>query len=178
VDLLAQIRLKQPNQPCTLFLPDWSAIVLSACDADAKLITAYFDVVVKSLKSIDPDLMQGVTVVKQSDCILKDPSNYWISVINVGRFFPLNTVQEGFDDEKKVGNVIDRLLLVADCIAISPKTVTCVAGDVHAKVALDIVAAYWKDAEIPLPTPVFMVAETTNVKLHDVQDVHATDNTE
>ena len=50
--------------------------------------------------------MESVLVVKQSELILSDPSNYWISVINVGRAFNLSVLQEGYEDSDPVGNVI------------------------------------------------------------------------
>ena len=36
--------------------------------------------------------MEGVTVVTQSEAILRDASSYWISVINAGRHFSLDEV--------------------------------------------------------------------------------------
>jgi len=37
-----------------------------------------------------------VQVLFQSDAILKDPSDYWISVINAGRALKLNEVKPGY----------------------------------------------------------------------------------
>ena len=67
--------------------------------ADPKCINAYYDVLLSSIKSLDLELMKDneeegvgettatVTVLRQSDAILSDPSNYWITVIDVGRAF-------------------------------------------------------------------------------------------
>ena len=45
-----------------------------------------------SLQAIDADFMKDITILKQSEAILADPSNYWISVINVERHFALDDV--------------------------------------------------------------------------------------
>jgi hypothetical protein len=37
---------------------------------------------------------------------LKDPSNYWISVINVGRYFQLQRVREVDESNEYAGQVI------------------------------------------------------------------------
>ena len=173
VDLLQQIK-QGGGKKVVLFMQDWSATVLSACDAEVKLVNAYFDVVVKSLNVLDAAAMMNVTVVKQSDCVMADPSNYWISVINVGRFFNLNEVQAGYDDEQRVGNVIARMMLCADVVALSPASVACIGESVD----LGIVTKYFKNAEIPLPVPSVVSCEQTLVRLQDVDAVHATDNSE
>jgi len=47
---------------------------------------------VASLQALDADFMKDITILKQSETILADPSNYWISAINVGRHFALDDV--------------------------------------------------------------------------------------
>ncbi len=49
----------------------------------------------------------------QSEAILKDPSQYWISVINVGRFFQLQRVREVDEANEYAGQVVAGLLHVA-----------------------------------------------------------------
>jgi len=124
VDVLEQLRLGYAaGRPCVLYLSDWSARVCGACDADVKLISAYYAVLVASLRILDPALMKSdkVQVLLQSDAILSDPSNYWISVINVGRHFMLNDVMgPDMRDSDGVGLVISRLMRVADVAGIDP----------------------------------------------------------
>lgn len=74
--------------------------------------------------------MKHVTIVTQSDAILKDPSNYWISVINAGRHFSLDEVMgagiglgEGMKDSEGVGMVIGRLMMIADVMAVNPSSI-------------------------------------------------------
>ena len=137
-DLLTKL-LAAPDEgsPKVLMLMDWTARVNSALDADPKLISAYYSVLLSSLRALDTYLhgetkaiMNNVTILLQSDAILSDPSNYWISVINAGRHFPLDTVMgagiglgDGMKDNEQVGIVIGRLMMVADVLAVNPKSI-------------------------------------------------------
>lgn len=137
-DLLTKLSAAPDKEtPKVLMLMDWTARVNGALDADAKLLSAYYSVMLTSLRALDIQLngeenavMKNVTVLLQSDAILKDPSNYWISVINAGRHFSLDTVMgagiglgEGMKDSEQVGAVIGKLMMVADVLAVNPKSV-------------------------------------------------------
>lgn len=137
-DVLAKLAgAPDKTSPKVLMLMDWTARVNSALDADPKIISAYYAVLLSSLRSLDNHLngeansvMKNVKILRQSDAILKDPSNYWISVINAGRHFSLDTVMgsgiglgEGMKDSEQVGAVIGRLMLVADVLAVNPKSI-------------------------------------------------------
>jgi hypothetical protein len=91
VDVILQLR-EAKGKPCVLFLPDWMARVCNACDGEDKDIRMYFGVLLAALRSLDAPLMESVNVIYQSEAILNNPSDYWISVINVGRHFMLNDV--------------------------------------------------------------------------------------
>jgi hypothetical protein len=57
--------------------------------------------------------MSTVKVIRQSEAILSDPSNYWISVLNVGRHVMLNKVMgPDMKDSDGVGIVIGRLMML------------------------------------------------------------------
>ncbi|KAL7468400.1 hypothetical protein ACHAXS_008629 [Conticribra weissflogii] len=130
-NLLAKLAAADSSAPKVLMLLDWTARVNSALDADVKAISAYFSVLLSSLRTLDHHLngdgdasiMKNVTVVMQSEAILRDPSNYWISVINAGRHFSLETVMGGMKDAEGVGKVIGRLMTVADVLAVNPKSI-------------------------------------------------------
>ena len=137
-DLLAKLAAAPDHgSPKVLMLMDWTAKVNGALDADPKIISAYYSVLLSSLRGLDNYLngeekavMKDVTVVLQSDAILKDPSNYWISVINAGRHFSLDTVMgagiglgDGMKDSEQVGVVIGRLMMVADVLAVNPRSI-------------------------------------------------------
>lgn len=122
VDVLDQLQAGEDNnRPCVLFLSDWSARVCNACQADVKAIAAFYTILLAGLRALHPRKAMGaVTVVWQSEAILKDPSNYWISVINVGRHFTLDKVMESLKASDGVGFVIARLMQVADVAGVAP----------------------------------------------------------
>ena len=130
------------NGKVVLLLPDWTARARNCVGADPKCINAYYDVLLSSIKSLDPELMKDnkgegegefatVTVLRQSDAILGDPSNYWITVIDAGRAFRLDDVAgKGACDSDGVGMVIGRLMGVADTIGLRPSKVCLAEVDV------------------------------------------------
>ena len=119
--------------------------------------------------------MSSVLVVKQSELILSDPSNYWISVINVGRAFNLNVLQSGYDDSCAVGNVIGRMMTLADLSSLNAKSVSYLAGDGDAASMSGIISEYFKN--IPLEAPDLVPLETTSIFLQD-GGVATTENSE
>ena len=116
--------------PRVLLLLDWTARVNGSLDADSKLIAAYHAILLCALRALDDHLyggsiMQTVTVVTQSEAILQDPSNYWISVINAGRHFSLDEVMgSSMKDSEGVGKVIGRLMMIADILAVNPSSIS------------------------------------------------------
>jgi tyrosyl-tRNA synthetase len=129
MDVLTALR-QSNGRPRVLFLSDWSARVCNACDADQKGIAAYYTVLTTALKALDSILWETVQVVTQSEAILADPSNYWISVINVGRHFMLNDVMgPEMKDSDGAGFVIARLMRVADVAGIEPDSLALQGKD-------------------------------------------------
>ena len=84
----------------------------------------------------------------QSEALLTNPSDYWISVINVGRKYPLQKVldaEKSDDGSEYAGQVIASLMSVADCLAVAPSTICCQPSQVGlAKLCSD----YYTEAEI------------------------------
>ena len=130
-DILTKLKAVDADTPKVLLLRDWTAIVNNALDADLKLIPAYHAILLSTLRALDIHLhggednaiMKNVTIVLQSEAILKDPSNYWISVINAGRHFQLDTVMGGMKDADCVGKVIGRLMMIGDVLGVNPKSI-------------------------------------------------------
>eukprot|EP00986_Skeletonema_menzelii_P010375 scaffold5063_cov150-Skeletonema_menzelii.AAC.4 len=129
-DMLTKLKGADAATPKVLLLRDWTAIVNNALDADLKLISAYHAILLSTLRALDIHLhgeddaiMKNVTIVLQSEAILKDPSNYWISVINAGRHFQLDTVMGGMKDADCVGKVIGRLMMIGDVLGVNPKSI-------------------------------------------------------
>ncbi len=76
--------------------------------------------------------MRNVTVVTQSKAILRDLSNYWISIVNAGHHFLLEEVMMGRANNVRgkgsmkylegVGKVIGWLTMIVDVLAVNPKS--------------------------------------------------------
>jgi tyrosyl-tRNA synthetase len=142
VDVLQQLKASSTINKI-LYLSDWTARVCNACDADVKAIAAYYEILVTSLQALDSTTMANTKILYQSHAILMDPSNYWVSVINVGRHFMLNQVMdEEMKDSDGVGSVIGRLMQVADVMGVAPATVALGSQEVvPAKLMTDFYAA-------------------------------------
>jgi len=98
--LLKQLKLAPSDKQAVLWLPDWSAMVLSSFDGDMKVIKAAYTVLVEAMRAIDlkygGDGLKNTKVMFQSEAIMNGPSEYWISVINVGRALKVKEVQTGY----------------------------------------------------------------------------------
>ncbi|CAB9507871.1 Tyrosine--tRNA ligase 1, cytoplasmic [Seminavis robusta] len=124
VDIIMQLRTAN-GKPCVLFLSDWTARVCNACNGEIKSIESYHVILLAALKALDAALMETVKVIYQSEAILANPSDYWISVINVGRHFMLNDVMgEDTVDADGAGVVVGRLMKVADVLGVSPASLS------------------------------------------------------
>jgi len=183
-DLLAKLEAvaeDDDNAPRVLMLLDWTARVNGALDADTKLIAAYHSVLLSSLRALDEhfhgedgkSVMKNVTVITQSEAILKDPSNYWISVINAGRHFTLDAVMgiglglgEGMKDSEGVGKVIGRLMMVADVLAVNPKSIALDATTVdNGEEVVDGVASMKLDGEEAKSVEAHLIQQFYSAKL-------------
>jgi tyrosyl-tRNA synthetase len=141
MDLVTQLRQGDQQQPCVLWLPDWSARVCNAFAADPKAIAAYYEIIKLAIRVLDPQLFAKTQIILQSEAIFADPSNYWISVIHVGRHFLLDTVMgDSLNDGDGVGYVIARLMRVADVLAVSPKS-AIFSNPIDAQLAEEFVTA-------------------------------------
>jgi len=120
------------GKTATLYLPDWSAFVCNCLNGDEAAIRAAFTVYVNVLKVKFPALMEKVKVVWQSELILSNPNDYWITVINIGRAFTLKQVrgvlgsgEEKEEEAQKVHDVIMPLMHVSDLVALGASHVIC-----------------------------------------------------
>jgi tyrosyl-tRNA synthetase len=181
MDVLAQLRLAADGQPGILYLPDWAARVCNAVGADVKAITAYYTILVASLKALDAKLMANVQVVMQSEAILADPSNYWISVINAGRHFMLDNVMgSGMKDSDGVGLVIGRLMKVADVAGVEPASVALPAGLESSTIESKLIADFFpaKLAGVTMPTVTTTASESVRLQVLRESEALKTPNDE
>lgn len=171
VDVLARIRSGGQNRKTVLYLSDWSAIVCNANHADDKAIAAFYTLLLTSLRALDANLMETVQVQYQSQAILTDPSNYWISVINVGRHFMLDKVMgDSMVDSDGVGGVIARLMQVADVAGVAPASLSL---DETNRVVADLVSDFFPQKLPSLSVPTTCVTKEIDVRLQPVRESEA-----
>lgn len=174
------IKKAKPGTPTVLFLPDWTARVCNICDADIKAIDAFYTIFVASIQALDPDAMKDVVVVKQSEAILVDPSNYWISVINIGRHFMLDDVMgSNLKDSDGVGYVIGRLMMVADVMGIEPSSISFCESE-SSTIEMGLIRRYYDEVllKAKLSSVDLIKTEIDNLTLQEKEEAHKTDNDE
>ena len=93
---------------------------------------------------------------------LKDPSNYWISVINVGRYFQLQRVREVDESNEYAGQVIAALMHVGDVLALAPASLACTAGS-SIEAANKLAVAYIEETKVTeIGTPCVVAVEAVD----------------
>lgn len=168
------------NKPAILYLSDWSARVCNACDADVKAIAAYYKVLITSLKALYPTEMEKVQLVYQSEAILADPSNYWISVINVGRHFSLVDVMgPEMKDSEGAGWVVSRLMKTADVAAVEPASIGMISDTAETTVMTKLVDSFFTEKLSSLAKPNICCFQAPSLLLQQRESIaHKTDNDE
>ena len=180
-DTLDRLRSAEVGKSIVLFLSDWTAKVCNSCDADAKAIDAFFAVLISSLHALDADLMGKVSVIKQSEAILADPSNYWISVINAGRHFKLDDVMgPSMKDSDCVGKVIGRLMLIGDVMGLEPTSIALPARDPDSDLISNLIGRFYDEALSSMTKPITTVVDSPSLTLQEARDseAHKTENDE
>jgi tyrosyl-tRNA synthetase len=179
VDVLASLQQAKDGQPCVLMMLDWSARVTNACDADVKAIAAYYTILLTSLKALSPETMANVQILYQSEAILSDPSNYWISVINVGRHFMLNDVMgPDMKDSEGVGSVIARLMKVADVAGVEPASIALIGDESSKTVETTLITNFFKEKLSALSQPKVTSGAGPSLLLQQREEAHKTENDE
>ena len=181
LDTLDQLRSTDGDKAIVLFLSDWTAKVCNSCDAEAKAIDAYFTVLLSSLRALDPELMEKVSIIKQSEAILADPSNYWISVINVGRHFTLDDVMgPNMKDSDCVGNVIGRLMLIGDVMGLEPASIALPARDPDSDLISDLIGRFYDEKLSNMTKASTTIIDSPSLALQEARDseAHKTENDE
>mmetsp|Transcript_18149 Transcript_18149/g.30326 ORF Transcript_18149/g.30326 Transcript_18149/m.30326 type:complete len:888 (-) Transcript_18149:351-3014(-) len=145
VELLESLAATPTGSQPVLWLADWSAFCLGcltggkAAADDLKAINAAYSVLLGAMRALSPDLMGNVRVIKQSEVVLDNPSDYWISVINVGRAFPLSALRSAhrrLDRLPHDKDALDELLKAAmlrceaaadagECLAVLRDVIAC-----------------------------------------------------
>lgn len=183
LETMEQLKSKGESSSGTsvLYIPDWTARVCNCCDADVKAIDSFYTIFVAALKALDANLMERVTVMKQSEAILFDPSNYWISVINVGRYFSLDDVMgSNVGDSDGVGIVIGRLMKIADVMGLGASSISMIEN-INSNVERELIEKYFDQvlSEKGLQKPSIHTLSVPSIALQEVEsDAHKTENFE
>lgn len=179
LDTLALLK-KSGDKPSVLFLSDWSARVCNACDGDQKGIDAYYKILISSLKALDPTTMSTVQIIYQSEAILADPSNYWISVINAGRHFMLNDVMgPDMKDSDGAGWVVARLMKTADVAGVEPASVAFLDGSSESDVMIKLIKTFFEAKLSGLLQPQIAQGSAPSLLLQQRESAaHKTENDE
>jgi tyrosyl-tRNA synthetase len=160
LSLIKQIEAAPSTHSVILLLQDYSSFALNSCRGDRKVIASIYRVMVESLKAMKPQLMQNVQVMSQSEWILTNPNDYWISVINAGRKLSLDRVRATNESVQTAGHVISCLMHVG-CLLGSEASVVATTADslpLH-----ELALEYLKLCEVPLPE--IKVVEVDDIKL-------------
>ncbi|KAG8468383.1 hypothetical protein KFE25_013466 [Diacronema lutheri] len=162
-------RLQAAPAECTpvLWVRDWSAIALDCYGGQSKAIGAAYGVLVAALDALYPSLLARTRVLYQSEAILCDPSNYWISAIDAGRRFSLAqlTPLESAPDNEQAGFVVKALMHVADMLALCPTHVRCERAEEPLAAFSE---AYRAAHAADLPAAHVGAVETCSLQLRDV----------
>lgn len=163
---IKQLESAPEGSEVILWLRDWSSFCCNCFSGDKKAVAAAYSLLVDSLNALVPELMSKVRVLKQSDAILSNPSDYWISVINVGRKFSLSKVCLN-EADGQASQVISSLMHVADVMATSATTIASVESD---KALHQLAVDYYAEIETGLPVPTITVVPSVSTQLRVPQD--------
>uniref|UniRef100_A0A6B2KYW3 tyrosine--tRNA ligase n=1 Tax=Arcella intermedia TaxID=1963864 RepID=A0A6B2KYW3_9EUKA len=145
--LVQQLAVPPKGAEIILWLPDWTSFTKNALGGDKKAIAAAYALLIAALRAAAPDRMQAVSVTYQSEAILSNPSDYWISVINVGRKFNLGRVL-AVDEDGQVAGVLGALMHVGDVLATGAAHVVCAPAE---RKAHELAVEYYAVHPVPAP---------------------------
>ena len=164
--ILKQLKAVPAGSRAVLMMPDWSAFCLGRLGGDMGAIRAWFATVVEVLKLWG--MPADVVVWMQSAAILSNPSDYWISVINVGRTMQVDQVlagvrQPGDDSTEMASQVVAGLMHVGDVLG-TGATVLC--GTKAQSAGHEFVGKYYAATGITeVPTPTVEVVDCVSLTL-------------
>mmetsp|Transcript_17111 Transcript_17111/g.32376 ORF Transcript_17111/g.32376 Transcript_17111/m.32376 type:complete len:772 (-) Transcript_17111:80-2395(-) len=181
-DVLGTLTSIKSNNSCistVLILPDWTARVCNRCDADVKVIDSFYAIFLAALRAFDSDTMKNIVVMNQSEAILQDPSNYWISVINVGRYFSLDAVMgSNVQDSDGVGIVIGRLMKIADIMGLEPSSIAMGSSE-DESIERALTERYFDEKLHGMTKPTFSSTTAPTLALQMIEsEAHKTENYE
>merc|ERR1719277_1549332 len=125
---------------CVLWLEDWTAEALDCLGASENCVRGFYELLLFGLRSLAPELMEGVRVCWQGETILSGPSEYWISVINAGRRCNLEQIRASLapgESLELASQVFASLMHIGDVMAFAGGSqVTLCCDERHQKAHL------------------------------------------
>lgn len=114
------------DRPIVLLAPDWASFTTNSL-LDMKIIHKYYALfefgvkcALSELTTIEAEI-PTYQILRQSDLILNAPSEYWLCVMNGGRSHMLSDIMgESLQDSDGAGNIVHRLMRIADVTALKP----------------------------------------------------------
>ena len=144
-----------PGRRVVLWLQDWTAFVLNATKGDRGAIAAYYELLIGALRGLDPGLMKDVEVMNQSKTAFAHASDYWLSVINVGRANSLEDLRPAVEKTTpfvNAGQVIGAMLLTGDVLAASAVKDARLFGTADQVHLMEFALRYVKTTPLHVPT--------------------------
>jgi tyrosyl-tRNA synthetase len=171
--LASQLQTPPKGSEIILILPDWSSFTLNCLGGEQKSIEAAYSLLMSGLSALFPGLQETVRVFLQSQAILTNPNDYWISVINVGRKFSLGQIRSVDEANQQVAQVISALMHVGDVLGSSAAhIVSTPAQELINQLAVDYCSKI-NNAEVIVPK--IHVVPAVNLQLRDAKGDGADD---
>jgi tyrosyl-tRNA synthetase len=123
--IIRQLESAPEGSEIVFWIRDWSSFCENRFKGNKNTISAAYILLTEALVALVPKLMSKVRIVKQSEAILANPSNYWLNVINCGRKFPLSKIFDGTSSNESVSQVITSLMHVIDVLSTAATTIAC-----------------------------------------------------
>jgi len=164
--VLRRLRAAHAGAQAVLWLEDWSARGLGRLGGSEACVVGFYELLLASLRALEPELMQRVRVCWQGEMILSGPSEYWISVINAGRRSSLDQIRSSLpagESLEYASQVFAALMHIGDVMSLSPArsvTLCCDAGHANAHA---LAAEYCK--QVGVDAPEVQSVETPSLRL-------------
>ncbi|RHW71171.1 tyrosyl-tRNA synthetase [Trypanosoma brucei equiperdum] len=127
-DAIKQFLRENTDGEAVLLLPEWTAMACNNVGGEEKYISAALELNAAILKSHWLP-SERVRIVRQSEMILANPNDYWLTAINVGRKNKLQRMEEVCGDLKNAGAVVAALMYVADAAMLKATHAICTSHD-------------------------------------------------
>jgi tyrosyl-tRNA synthetase len=176
VRVLSALRRGAARGPCVLWLQDWTAFATNATNGDKNAIQAFYTLFTAALEGLDKALMARVKVEWQSAVAFAGASDYWLSVINVGRSVQVEELRKVFEADGQsldtAGQVIGALLFGGDVLAASSAEGAQLYVD-PGQAALAEFALGYVRGKTPLAPPALVPNDAQPLHLNDLANENA-----